>query len=70
MEGELVILGLSSANDTHLFRHIDGRSKITGIEYYYFSEQEKTDAESVLSEHVRLGQVKFSPVQDFWRDMK
>ncbi|MFJ6411912.1 hypothetical protein ACIQLG_03865 [Terribacillus saccharophilus] len=63
-EGELVILGLSPNNDTHLFDIINQNSKLTHITFYYFDPSEAEEAIKLFESKIVL----CNKVIDFWEN--
>ncbi|WP_027964027.1 hypothetical protein [Halalkalibacillus halophilus] len=65
IQGELNILGLSPFNDNHIFQAIQNNNKIKSVNYYFFTEEEKSSIRSILDNH----SLKFTDVKSFWRDV-
>lgn len=66
IEDELIILGLSPFNDTHIFKYINGNSKLKDIKYYYYSEDEKPVVKVLLNNF----EVSFTQVDNLWSEYK
>lgn len=66
IEGELIILGLSPFNDTHIFKYINENPKLKNIKYYFYSEDEKSVVEKLLNNF----EVDFVQVDNLWSEYK
>lgn len=63
--GQLEIVGLSPANDEHLFLLINTNPKIKSVVYYYLKDEDKTE----LPHHIKKP-VTYKKVSKLWDFMK
>jgi len=50
IEGDVIVIGLSPNNDTHLFSLLQENKEINAIEYYYFDKIEGEIIASLIKE--------------------
>lgn len=62
--GQLEILGLSPANDEHLFVMINNNRNINSVVYYYLRDLDRYE----LKKHIKKP-VTFKKVEKFWNNM-
>ena len=62
LEGQIVILGLSPNNDTHIFKAIEANSNIKEIIFYYY---DFFDTE-IMKRTITNKYINFVNVSDFW----
>ncbi|MEG0259975.1 MAG: hypothetical protein RR595_13680 [Lysinibacillus sp.] len=62
IEDELIIVGLSPFNDTHIFKYINENSKLKKVLYYYYLEDEKKVVASLLNNI----DTEFKQVSQLW----
>lgn len=65
MDGQLEILGLSPANDEHLFILINQNPNISSVVYYYLNDTDKAE----LPHHINKP-ITFKHVTKLWNSMK
>ena len=65
LKGEVCILGLSADNDNHVFHILKNNQHVAQIEYYFFSESEKTIFERMFQDH----RIIFHDVKSFWKSL-
>lgn len=64
MQGKLEIIGMSPCNDEHLFLMIN-HSKITSVDYYYHSEEDRTRMQQRIQK-----KMTFKKVDKLWAKLK
>lgn len=65
ISGQLEIVGLSPANDEHLFLLINTNPKITSVVYYYLKDEDRAE----LPHHLKKP-ATYRKVQNLWASMK
>ena len=65
ISGQLEVLGLSPANDEHLFLLINNNPKIKSVVYYYLKDEDRAE----LPHHLKKP-VTFKKVVNLWTSMK
>ena len=65
ISGQLEIVGLSPANDEHLFLLINNNPKIKSVVYYYLKDEDRAE----LPHHLKKP-VTYRKVQNLWVSMK
>ncbi|ARC83397.1 hypothetical protein U732_2314 [Clostridium argentinense CDC 2741] len=66
IKGELIIIGLSPNNDTHIFKAINNNGTLKNVTYYYYDKAECDIVSSLLSNFV----VQFLSVKKLWKEYK